>query len=175
MHEILVFALLALIVWRVYVRFKRMVGRQRLTKYRLWVQLSLFPTLVLLLAWSGMSKPESLAWLGTGLAVGGGLAVYGLKTTLFQPEPGKLYYTLNACLGVALSSLFVLRVGYRIYEVSAARAQLGVADFARSHFTLLAFGLLAGYYIAYAIGLARWRSRVLLAKQRRLGQEQGTA
>jgi hypothetical protein len=34
-------------------------------------------------------------------------------------------------------------------------------------FTLAVFGLLAGYYIAYAIGLVRWRLRILSAKRQR--------
>ena len=32
---------------------------------------------------------------------------------------------------------------------------------------LAVFGVLAGYYIVYAIGLVRWRSRVLRAKRER--------
>jgi hypothetical protein len=38
---------------------------------------------------------------------------------------------------------------------------------ARSPLTLAVFGLVAGYYISYAIGLARWRFRVLRAKRER--------
>ena len=33
-------------------------------------------------------------------------------------------------------------------------------DFARSPLTLAIFGTLAGYYVAYAIGLIRWARRV---------------
>ena len=79
--------LLPLIAWRVYARFKRMVGRQRLTKYKLWIQLSLFP--------------------------------------------------------------------------------------AQSPLTLFVFGLLAGYYISYAVGLSLWRAKVLRAKRLRLEGEPG--
>jgi hypothetical protein len=43
----------------------------------------------------------------------------------------------------------------------------GIKDFARSSLTLAVFGLLAGCYIAYAIGLLRWRLRVLRAKRQR--------
>ena len=38
-------------------------------------------------------------------------------------------------------------------------------ELARSPLTILAFGLLAGYYISYAVGLARWRMRVLRARR----------
>jgi len=40
-------------------------------------------------------------------------------------------------------------------------------DFVRSPLTLAVFGLLAGYYIGYAIGLARWHHRVLRARRER--------
>jgi hypothetical protein len=45
--------------------------------------------------------------------------------------------------------------------------------FARSPLTLAIFGLLAGYYVAYAIGLVRWRSRVMAA--RRAGEAEPTS
>jgi hypothetical protein len=65
--------------------------------------------------------------------------------------------------------LFVGRIAYRLFEIYAAEpaVQHGVDDFARSPLTLAVFGLLAGYYITYAIGLVRWRFGVLRAKRAR--------
>jgi hypothetical protein len=40
-------------------------------------------------------------------------------------------------------------------------------DFARSPLTLGVFGLLAGYYVGYAIGLTRWRMQVMRRKRER--------
>lgn len=169
--------LLPLLAWRVYARFKRMVGRQRLTKYRLWIQLSLFPTLVVLVALAASSSPRSLLAFGVSLLAGAALGRYGLRTTRFQPEPGNLFYTPNAHLGIALSLLFALRVVYRLLEVYAIEpgTSRGASEFARSPLTLFAFGLLAGYYISYAVGLALWRARVLKAKRLRLRREQDEA
>ena len=172
----LTFAVLVpLIAWRMYARLRRMVGRQRLTKYRLWVQLSLFPALVLLVGYAAAARPMALLALAAGLAVGAGLGLYGLKTTQFQPELGNLYYTPNAHLGIALSLLFIVRIAYRLFEVYvlASTPDPTMADFGRSPLTLLAFGLLAAYYITYAIGLARWRSRVLAAKRQRIAAQAG--
>lgn len=166
--------LLPLVAWRVYSRFKRMVGRQRLSKYRLWIQLTLFPALVLLIAIAASSNPVSLVVLAAFLAAGAALGRYGIRTTEFQPVPGNLFYTPNAHLGIALSVLFVLRIAYRFLEVYTADPGVrhGAADFARSPLTLVVFGLLAGYYISYAIGLALWRARILKAKRLRLEREQ---
>lgn len=157
-------ALLALLVWRAYARFKRMVGRQRLSKVRPWITLTVFPLLLVLLATSAVAHPERLLVLAVALVVGGGLAVFGLRHTKFEATPQGLYYTPNAHLGIALSSLFVARIVYRFIELGSldpsvfAAGNPHAADFARSPLTLAVFGLLAGYYIGYAIGLLRWRA-----------------
>ena len=166
---IVLLILAPLIGWRVYSRVRRMVGRQRLSRVRLRITLTVFPILVLLLAYASRSHEESLNWLAAGLLAGALLAVYGLQMTRFEATAQGLFYTPNAHLGIALSILFVGRSLYRLVEVYvlAGTAPVGNADFVRSPLTLAVFGLLAGYYIGYAIGLARWRHRVLRAKRAR--------
>ena len=161
--------LLPLIAWRVYARFRRMVGRQRLSRIRPWITLAIFPALVLMLAFAALAHAGRLWWLGGGLGIGVLLAIYGLRRTRFEPTPQGLYYTPNAHLGIALSLLLVARIVYRLVEVHsiAPEAAHGASDFARSPLTLAVFGVLAGYYIGYAIGLLRWRWRVLRAKRLR--------
>jgi len=167
--------LLPLIAWRVYARFKRMVGRQRLTKYKLWIQLSLFPALVVLVAVAASSNPKALAAFALSLAGGALLGRYGLRWTTFEAVPGNLFYTPNAPLGIALSVLFILRIAYRLIEVYVLAPTLdhGSSEFAQSPLTLFVFGLLAGYYISYAVGLSLWRAKVLRAKRLRLEGEPG--
>jgi len=169
-------ALIPLIAWRVYSRVKRLVGRQRLSRVRPWITLTLFPLLLLLFASFAFPHLEVLAWLGGGIAAGAALGIYGLRKTRFEPTREGLFYTPNAHLGIALSFLFVGRVAYRVIEVyvldpGRPRSPL---EFAHSPLTLSIFGLLAGYYIAYAIGLVRWRFRVLRAKRERELREGGT-
>jgi hypothetical protein len=161
--------LLPLLAWRVYSRFRRMVGRQRLSRVRPWITLTLFPALIALLAFAARAHAERLWWLAGGLIIGSLLAVYGLRLTRFEPTPQGLFYTPSVHLGIALSLLFVGRIVYRLVEVYAidATAAPSSADFVRSPVTLALFGLLAGYYIAYAFGLVRWRSDVLRAKRER--------
>src|SRR5665647_1179731 len=112
-------ALVPLIMWRVYARFRRMVGRQRLSRVRPWITLAIFPTLVALLAYVSRGQPQRLAWLAAGLAGGVLLARYGWKKTVFEPTPRGLYYTPNAHLGIALSLLLVCRGLYRVVEIDA--------------------------------------------------------
>ena len=167
--------LIPLLAWRVYSRFKRMVGRQRLSKVRPWITLAIFPTLVLLLCAATLSHPERLWLLAACLGAGTVLGVFGLSKTKFEPTRQGLFYTPNAHLGIALSLLFMARIAYRFVEVFALEPAVphGMDDFARSPLTLGVFGLLAGYYIAYAIGLVGWRFRVLAAKRRREVEKSG--
>jgi hypothetical protein len=167
--------LLPLIAWRVYARFRRMVGRQRLSKIRPWVTLAIFPVLLVLLGFAAHEHLDRLWWLAGGLGLGALLGIFGLGKTRFEPTPQGLFYTPNAHLGIALSLLFVGRIAYRLFEIytAAPTVQHDMSDFARSPLTLAVFGLLAGYYISYAIGLVRWRFRILRAKREReaLGED----
>jgi hypothetical protein len=161
--------LIPLLAWRIHARFRRMVGRQRLSRVRPWITLAIFPALVVLLGFTALSHAERLWWLAAGLGIGLLLGVYGLGKTRFEPSPQGLFYTPNAHLGIALSLLFVARIVYRFVEVYALDPAVphDIKDFARSSLTLSVFGLLAGYYVSYAIGLVRWRFRVLNAKRQR--------
>ena len=161
--------LLLLIGWRVVARFRRMIGRQRLSRVRPWVTLTLFPALLLLLVWAARAHPERLLLLAAGLAAGLVLSLHGLRLTKFEAVPGALYYTPHTYLGFALSLIFVARIAYRLAEVYvlAPAAPHTLEDFGRSPLTLSVFGLLAGYNIGYAIGLVRWRRAVLRRKRER--------
>jgi hypothetical protein len=155
--------LLPLVAWRVYARVRRMVGRQRLSKVRPWITLAIFPVLVVALGLATRSHPEGLWALAAGLGAGAALGRFGLGKTRFEATPGGLFYTPNAHLGVALSLVLVARIVYRLVEIYSSGPLMPHAmnDFARSPLTLGVFGLLAGYYICYAVGLVRWRQRVL--------------
>jgi hypothetical protein len=110
-----------------------------------------------------MSHLERLVWLGVAVCAGAALGVFGISKTKFENTPQGLYYTPNAHLGIALSALLAARVIYRMVQVYSMGpgAQPDMSDFTRSPLTLVVFGLLAGYYVAYAIGLIRWRARVV--------------
>jgi len=153
-------ALILLISWRMYSRIRRLVGRQKSHLWRHWAAAVLFPILVLMLALVGLVNPLALAGLAGGVAAGLGLAWYGLSKTRFETSPEGFFYTPNAHIGIGLSLVFLARCGYRVYQIYVATTAGGVMDareFGQSPLTLLTFGMLAGYYAAYAVGLLRWR------------------
>ena len=149
---------LPVIGWRVYGRVRRSIGRQPLSKTRPWFTVTLFPLLILLIGFATLVHPENLWWLAGAVVAGVMLGVLGLNTTKFDATPEGLFYTANTHLGIALSLLFVGRVVYRLVEAYlAGNAPQATPDFTRSPVTLAVFGLLAGYYVTYAVGLIRWR------------------
>lgn len=142
-----------------------MVGRQRLSAIRLWFTIVIFPLLIALIGVLTLSHPERLVLLAVGLTIGVVLGNFGLQRTKFDATPEGMFYTPNAHLGIALALLLVGRIVYRFLEIFVLAPQLlqtsqRMDDFARSPLTLIIFGLLAGYYVTYAIGLLRWRFRV---------------
>ena len=164
---IVLLVLLPLLAWRVYSRIRRVVGRQKFSRVRARSTLTIFPVLIALLAYASHAHVAALVGLAAGLAVGSGLGVYGLRLTRFEPTPEGLFYTPSAHLGIALSLLLVARILYRLVEIFPidTTASPAATSLALSPLTLVVVGLLAGYYMAYAIGLLRWRDPVLRAKR----------
>ena len=152
----------ALILWRVYFRVRRMIGRQKLSNIRPWMTALVFPALFGLLLLGSLAHPINALGLLVGAGCGTALGVYGLRLTKFEQTPEGLFYTPSAHLGIALSLLFLGRLAYRLVQIYVLAEQTSVAwpnDFTRSPLTLVIFGTLAGYYVTYAIGLLRWRQR----------------
>jgi hypothetical protein len=164
---------IGLILWRLYMRLRRAVGRQHLTPIRPWIAVILYPLLMGLLAMSAAPQPLALAAFLASAAVGAGLGIWALTLTRFEVTPQGLYYTPNAHIGIALALIFLGRIAFRMLTAGSALMAAGANDGGGLPpvpiLTLVTFGPLAGYYMAYSIGLLRWRGRV--AAQ----QAQGTA
>jgi hypothetical protein len=163
--SMVIVALVPLIVWRLYSRYRRLVGRQRSKAWRHRVTVVFFPLLLLALSLPLYLHPLALAALAGGIAAGSGLAVIGLRKTLFEVTPEGYFFTPHSRIGIALLSLMVARIAYRFFEIYSVAGTPGAGqppDFARSPLTLAIFGMVASYYTAYAIGLLRWRARTMI-------------
>ena len=161
-HLITVILVVALVVWRLYARIRRVIGRQRLSKMRPWVTVIAFPLiLVLILSGSLLHPMTAVAVLG-GAVVGIALGLLGTRLTKFEATPAGLFYTPNAHLGIGLSLLLLLRLGYRFVMLQMDGGSLDPQSMqlGSSPLTMAIFGTLAGYYVTFAIGLLRWRAKV---------------
>jgi cytochrome b561 len=148
------------VLWRVYSRVKRMVGRQQSKLWRHWAAVIFLPLLLVLMALGTAGEIEPLAALVGGVAAGVGLALWGLRLTKFEQTTEGYFYTPNAHIGIALSLFLVARIGYRFYTLSTlAGPEMGksMQSFGRSPLTLVIVGTMLGYFASYAAGLLRWR------------------
>lgn len=149
---------IALVLWRVYARIRRTLGRQTFKRRRVIMTLAVFPIVLVLLLLLSIAHPINAIPLCAGAAAGALLGIYGLRLTRFEATEAGHFYTPNAHLGIALSLLLVGRLGYRFLhlQMSGEVTAGPPMDLTRSPLTLLIFATLAGYYVSYAVGLLRW-------------------
>jgi hypothetical protein len=148
--------ILPYLAWRVYRRFHRSVGRQLVHTGRLVSGIAIFGVAAALMLVFCLPFPTMLTGLGGGLVGGALLALVGLHLTQFEINPsGPHYYTPNAVIGIALSSLLAARVAYRLFVIytSEVAAPPPSSALMQSPLTLILIGLTAGYYIAYNSGV----------------------
>lgn len=146
-----------LVGWRVYSRFRRNIGRQPVTRGRMLARILIYAVLTLVFAAISLLLASRLAVFGglaAGLVLGAPLGLYGLYLTRFETTPQGRFYTPNPYMGVGLSMLLVVRLAYRLLIVSGAAGQARTQpQLMQSPLTMFIFGLLAGYYMAYFIGV----------------------
>lgn len=157
---IMLLVAIPLIVWRLYARMRRLVGKQRSSLTRHWIVALFFPIIVVMLAIANRASPLGLGGLLAGVCCGVALAIWGLKLTKFEQTDDQFFYTPNAQIGIAIILLFVARLSYRLFEMvtlTGGDAHAAGVSFTRSPLTTVTFGVLAGFYCCYSIGLVRWR------------------
>jgi hypothetical protein len=153
----------SLVAWRLYRRVRRHVGPQPLRPRRMKLRIA-FLVVISGLILVSISAPRSVIGFGAGVVLGVPLALTGLRLTRFETTPEGRFYVPNTYIGIGLSVLLVARVTYRVTVLSTVtqtsnRHPLGEMQ---SAITLLIFGLLASYYIAYYVGvLIQSRNRAL--------------
>ncbi len=89
------------------------------------------------------------------------LAFVGLKLTNFETTAQGRFYTPNPYIGTALTVLLAARLVYRLIVLSnSSQNPTQPPPLMQSSLTLCVFGILAGYYMAYYIGVLA-RSKTL--------------
>jgi hypothetical protein len=144
------------LVWRVYRRFRRSIGRQPVQPRRMVAGIIVFSLLLLGASVPALLNTKLLIGLGCGVLLGVPLALVGLLLTRFETTPEGHFYTPNTYIGVGLSVLFVGRLAYRImvlYGHAQAFTNIQQPSIMQSSLTLFMFALLASYYIAYYAGV----------------------
>lgn len=149
----------ALVIWRISTRIKRLVARQRLSLRRQWISAVVFTLLPAALL-PGIVVSHAALWpLPAGLVVGAILALVGLRLTTFESTDSGHYHQPNAWLGVAVSALFLTRLGYRLIENGGFGGPASGQPAHLDPLTLALLGLLSAFFAVQAIGLLLWYYR----------------
>ncbi len=148
--QILPALIIPLVLWRVYSRVRRNIGRQPLRPRRLAGAVIFFSVVTALIALGATRYPSALAALGGGLALAVPLGLLGLRLTRFELSAEEKFYTPNTTIGLAVTLLFVGRIVYRVVTIVGSGRPAGAPPSVfENPLTLLVFGLTAGYYITY--------------------------
>ena len=143
-------------VWR---RVRTQFGRQPIRRGRMVARIAVFAVLGVLVGLSGLHNPLLLEGLAGGAVLGVALGMIGLHLTRFERSAdGSDGYIPNPWIGGLLTALLLGRIAWRFLVVMPQLEHLQTGPAAappigNSPLTLLMFGLLVGYYIAYFAGL----------------------
>jgi uncharacterized membrane protein YidH (DUF202 family) len=146
-------AVLVLIVWRMYKRIRRNIGRQKLHPRRAITSIIILSVVSVLFFGASLQNTNLLLGFGGGLLLGALLGFAGLRLTRFETADEGHFYIPNTPIGVALSLLLVGRLAYRFMVLRDVVITPHHPPPTQSPLTFFIFGLTAGYYIVYQTGL----------------------
>ena len=158
----------ALVMFAVYRRVRRTIGRQRVTPGRfvfrivvlVVVGVAIFAALLRVFDIGGLAE------VFAGLVIGIALGLYGLRLTKFEATEQGAYYIPNRYLGLAVSALLIGRIAYGFLRgslsgsspfetVSTGSAPSGSAGLQQAYdpvSSMLLF-VFVGYYVVYYFGV----------------------
>ncbi len=141
------------IAWGIYRRVRRNIGRQKLQPVRIIFSIVIFSLVSVLFIGMSLQQMHLMLGIGGGLLLGALLGFAGLRLTQFETTDEGHFYTPNTHIGIALSLLFVGRLLYRYWVLQDVTVAPGHPPPFQSPLTFFIFGLIAGYYIVYYVGL----------------------
>jgi hypothetical protein len=159
--QIVLAVMIPVVVWRLYSRYRKLVGKQHVRPAKLWMSATLFPLLFVLIAFGSLANQTALVCLIGGGVAGVCLSVLGHRLTRYENTAGVLSYTPNATIGLTLLLILSGRIGFRFFQMADAaqqQGQAGMQALTNSPLTTLILGLLMCYYASYSIGILRWRN-----------------
>ena len=165
MHSKMIIPILivAVVLWRIYVRTRRSFGRQRVRPRPMVVRIGILAVFGIVLLAMSARAPWSLAGVLAGAGCGVLLSLFALRHTQFEATAKGRFYVPHTYLGLTVTALFLIRLVYdlMLFRADASLPSAGVspATFHESPLTLAVSGAFIGYYIAYYLGVLR-RSRL---------------
>jgi hypothetical protein len=151
--------LAALLILVVYRRFRRSFGQQPLLPLRMQMRILLLLIVGCLLLPAAMRSTSFLLAILAGVAAGVALALWGAAHTRIVRIADRQYYVPHTYTGIAVSLLFIGRLGYRLVQVYSSSDQTFAATtMLRSPLTIGLYFVLMGYYVCY-YSVVLWKSK----------------
>jgi hypothetical protein len=170
------FLIAALAVFVIYRRLRRSFGQQLLRPVRMQVRSAILLIVGCLLLPVALRSTAFLSALLVGLAGGVALALWGAARTRFLKIDNQLFYVPHTYTGIAVSSLLVGRLVYRLvltYDGPTATHGAGTdsgsqafaaASMLHSPLTAGLFFVVVGYYVCY-YSVVLWKSKRVIAEE----------
>jgi len=149
----------AFLVFVIYRRIRRNVGRQPFRPVRMGFRILLLGTIGVLILFTGRMSVAATAGAAAGATAGLVLTFYALRHTRFETTPEGTFYTPHPYIGLGVTALLIGRIGYRLM---ALQGSTGHDQHPPAHpfamlqgnpVTLGFYFVLSSYYIAYYLGL----------------------
>lgn len=147
-----------------YLRVRRHFGRQKVSFPRLVFRMSLGAVLAVII----LLLPAAPVWAKVaGLSLGFALSLVSLSLTRFERVDGTNYFTPNPYIGLAIVSLLVGRIVYRLFRLRERLGDLEPGSFpvdggfglvGNPISTVLILAFLSYYAVYYSSVLRRSRS-----------------
>ena len=174
-HGLILLPIAALILYRLYRRYRRNIGPQEVTPLRMSLRVALLGGVAVFMLTLPLGLHSHLGLLA-GIAAGAGLGLLSLSHTRFETCAAKHYYIPNIYIGLAVSALFMVRIVYRFAVLYPQMQQNGGAfpmpnpadplaamGGSKSLLTLVLFGVVVGYYALYYAGVLLCSRRIVAA------------
>ena len=152
-------AISALVMFVLYRRARRLFGRQKYSVPRLCFRIGIIGLVGVLLLGTVPIVRGFAPWIG--LAVGLVVGLVGFYLTRFELVEGELYFKPNAYIGLAVLSLLVGRMIFRLVRFGALAETVQSIDgdpasiqgLARSSLTWGILFVVLGFYVCYYLAV----------------------
>jgi hypothetical protein len=146
--------------WRVVVRLRRLLLRQRFSLLEQYLRVAGLSALVVFVAIVAFAERAAFWSLVGGLAAGALFGALGVRLTQFDPHSGVTYFKPNRWLGMAFALLLLGRIGWRLWlGPDDPDANWSLDGFVRNPSTMVLFGLFSAHLWVYALGIIYWTRR----------------
>ncbi|MGV7207929.1 hypothetical protein ACLB1G_08735 [Oxalobacteraceae bacterium A2-2] len=152
-------ALMPLVVWRVYMRLKAALGRNRSELWRHYAGAVILLGTLGIVAAQVLGDIESLGALAVGAAAGAALAFLNLRRSRLENTRDGFFYRQDARIGILIVLLCLARLMYRMFALflQMQGAEPAAPEFIRTPLTAVMLGVMLAYFGGYQLLLARWR------------------